>query len=212
MPPGPPPAGPCDHLVSTVPVRLASLAPPVSLAAVTELERTLRQRHASAELHLEVGSDGCVVVMANLQPPAARLPATGGPTTAIVTAVADAFGVTAEELLGRSRRRELVGPRQAAMALCRELTDLSYPAIARAFGDRDHTTVLHAVRAARRPSVSPAHRQAVDAARAHYLHWKGATTAPSFAASAPIGGLSILERDVTRVGPALDICRNGGTA
>jgi hypothetical protein len=169
MPLGPPPPVPCDRLVSTVPVRLASLAPPVSLAAVTELERTLRQRHALAQLHLEVGSDGCVVVMATLRPPAARLPATGGPTTAIVTAVADAFGVTAEELLGRSRRRELIGPRHAAMALCRELTDLSYPAIARAFGGRDHTTVLHAVRAAQRGSASPAHRQAVDAARARYL-------------------------------------------
>jgi hypothetical protein len=173
MPPGPPPPGSCDRLVSTVPVRLASLVPPVSLAAVTELDRTLRQRHALAQLHLEVGSDGCVVVMATLQPPAARLPATGGPTTAIVTAVADAFGVTAEELLGPSRRRELVGPRQAAMALCRELTDLTYSAIGRAFGDRDHTTVLHAVRAAQRGSASPTHRLAVDAARARYLQSRG---------------------------------------
>ena len=32
------------------------------------------------------------------------------------------------------------------MYVCRELTDLSYPAIARVFGGRDHTTVMHAVR------------------------------------------------------------------
>jgi chromosomal replication initiator protein len=31
------------------------------------------------------------------------------------------------------------------MYVCRELTDLSYPAIAREFGNRDHTTVIHAV-------------------------------------------------------------------
>jgi chromosomal replication initiator protein len=39
----------------------------------------------------------------------------------------------------------LVNARQIAMYVIRELTDLSYPAIAREFGGRDHTTVIHAV-------------------------------------------------------------------
>jgi chromosomal replication initiator protein len=50
-----------------------------------------------------------------------------------------------EDLKGRSRQRPLVTARQIAMYVFRELTDLSYPAIAREFGGRDHTTVIHAV-------------------------------------------------------------------
>ena len=49
-----------------------------------------------------------------------------------------------EDLKGRSRQRPLVTARQEAMYVFRELTDLSYPAIARLFGGRDHTTVIHA--------------------------------------------------------------------
>ncbi len=55
------------------------------------------------------------------------------------------FGFSVEELKGKSRRRPLVTARQVAMYVVRELTDLSYPAIAREFGGRDHTTVMHAV-------------------------------------------------------------------
>ncbi len=49
-----------------------------------------------------------------------------------------------EDLKGKSRQRPLVTARQIAMYVFRELTDLSYPAIARLFGGRDHTTVIHA--------------------------------------------------------------------
>jgi chromosomal replication initiator protein len=49
-----------------------------------------------------------------------------------------------DDLKGRSRQRPLVTARQIAMYAFRELTDLSYPAIARLFGGRDHTTVIHA--------------------------------------------------------------------
>ncbi|HLM95725.1 MAG TPA: helix-turn-helix domain-containing protein, partial [Acidimicrobiales bacterium] len=46
---------------------------------------------------------------------------------------------------GPSRRRPLVIARQIGMYLFRDLTDYSFPAIAREFGGRDHTTVMHAV-------------------------------------------------------------------
>ncbi len=49
-----------------------------------------------------------------------------------------------DALKGKSRQRPLVTARQIAMYVFRELTDLSYPAIARLFGGRDHTTVIHA--------------------------------------------------------------------
>ncbi len=62
----------------------------------------------------------------------------------ILQATAEAFDLSVEEICGPSRRRPLVAARQMAMYLFRELTDYSFPAIAREFGDRDHTTVMHA--------------------------------------------------------------------
>ena len=56
------------------------------------------------------------------------------------------FGVTIDDLCGSSRSRVLVTARQIAMYLCRELTDLSLPKIGQQFGNRDHTTVMHADR------------------------------------------------------------------
>ena len=63
----------------------------------------------------------------------------------ILDATGDMFGVTVVELCGTSRWQPLVTARQIGMYVHRELTDLSYPAIAREFGGRDHTTVMHAV-------------------------------------------------------------------
>ena len=63
----------------------------------------------------------------------------------ILEATAEMFGLTVEDLRGKSRSRPLVTARQIAMYVLREMTDFSYPAIGREFGDRDHTTVMHAV-------------------------------------------------------------------
>ena len=63
----------------------------------------------------------------------------------ILDATAASYGFTIEAICGPSRTRPLVTARQVAMYLVRNLTDYSYPAIARVFGDRDHTTVIHAV-------------------------------------------------------------------
>ncbi len=62
----------------------------------------------------------------------------------ILDATVEQFGFATEELIGKSRRRPLVIARQMAMYVTRELTDLSFPHIAREFGGRDHTTVMHA--------------------------------------------------------------------
>jgi chromosomal replication initiator protein len=63
----------------------------------------------------------------------------------ILDTTAETFGFTVDELCGPNRRRPLVTARQICMYVFRELTDFSYPAIAREFGGRDHTTVIHAV-------------------------------------------------------------------
>lgn len=57
--------------------------------------------------------------------------------------VAEEFGVTLQELKTRRRNKTVVLPRQIAMYLSRELTDLSLPEIGDFFGGKDHTTVLH---------------------------------------------------------------------
>jgi chromosomal replication initiator protein len=59
--------------------------------------------------------------------------------------IADFFGFSVEQICGKSRQRPLVLARQIGMFVFRALTDLSFPAIAREFGGRDHTTVIHAV-------------------------------------------------------------------
>ena len=64
--------------------------------------------------------------------------------TAIMKIVGRYFNINPEHLLGKKRSRDITYPRQLAMFLCRELTDLSLPKIGKAFGGRDHTTVLHA--------------------------------------------------------------------
>jgi chromosomal replication initiator protein len=74
----------------------------------------------------------------------------------IQQSTADAFGITVEVLVSSSRAGAVAWPRQVAMYLARELTDQTLPAIGRAFGGRNHTTVLHAYkRAAERIAADP---------------------------------------------------------
>jgi chromosomal replication initiator protein len=54
------------------------------------------------------------------------------------------FGISKAEMVGNKRSQVIVYPRQMAMYLTRELTDLSLPRIGAEFGGRDHTTVMHA--------------------------------------------------------------------
>ena len=65
-------------------------------------------------------------------------------TNAIIQCVSRYFGISQEEILGKSRLKTFVYPRQIAMYLARSHTSLSFPDLGRVFG-RDHTTVLHAV-------------------------------------------------------------------
>jgi chromosomal replication initiator protein len=58
--------------------------------------------------------------------------------------VADYYKLRLSDLLSEKRSRSLARPRQIAMTLSRELTQLSLPEIGQAFGGRDHTTVMHA--------------------------------------------------------------------
>ena len=58
--------------------------------------------------------------------------------------VASVFNIKMEDFNSKKRTRSIAYPRQIAMYLSRELTDLSLPKIGEEFGGRDHTTVIHA--------------------------------------------------------------------
>ena len=58
--------------------------------------------------------------------------------------VSEAFNIKMDDFNSKKRTRTIVYPRQIAMYICRELTDLSLPKIGSEFGGRDHTTVIHA--------------------------------------------------------------------
>ena len=61
----------------------------------------------------------------------------------IISVIADQYGVTAEDIVSKKRSRDVALPRQIAMYLCRNMTQLSTTNIGRSFGGRDHTTVMH---------------------------------------------------------------------
>ncbi len=58
--------------------------------------------------------------------------------------VAHYYNIKVNDLNSKRRTRAITYPRQIAMYLCRELTDMSLPKIGEVFGGRDHTTVMHA--------------------------------------------------------------------
>jgi chromosomal replication initiator protein len=93
--------------------------------------------------------------------PASRPTKTAPSVGEIQRAVASYFGLDVLELTSAGRSARVTWPRQIAIHLIRELTDVSLHRIGQAFGGRNHTTVLHACkRVAER--VAAQDQQAVD--------------------------------------------------
>ena len=110
---------------------------------IRELEGALTRVTAYASLiYEEVTLEMAGEVLADLAPSDKNKALT---SDEIIRRTCDSYGFTTAELTGPSRKQPLARTRQIAMYLCRELTDLSLPKIGKAFGSRDHTTVLHAV-------------------------------------------------------------------
>ncbi len=63
----------------------------------------------------------------------------------IIATVAKYYGIKESDLLGKKRMQNIVRPRQLAITLAKELTDLSLSAIGQSFGKRDHSTVINAI-------------------------------------------------------------------
>ncbi len=113
---------------------------------IRELEGALIRVTAFASLNRQPVDLGLTEIVLKDLIPGGENAAPEITATAIMAATADYFGLTVEDLCGTSRGRALVTARQIAMYLCRELTDLSLPKIGAQFGNRDHTTVMHADR------------------------------------------------------------------
>ncbi len=64
----------------------------------------------------------------------------------ILRVISRHYGVSKSDLLSQRRHRSVVWPRQIGMYLAKQMTARSLPEIGRRFGNRDHTTVLHAIR------------------------------------------------------------------
>lgn len=62
----------------------------------------------------------------------------------VMDVVSRYFHVSVEDLKSNRRNKEITGPRQIAMYLCRNLLNMTLPQIGQEFGNRDHTTVMHA--------------------------------------------------------------------
>ena len=66
-------------------------------------------------------------------------------TDDIITLVSDYFQIQATDLLGTSRKKEIVYPRQICWHLCKDILKMSYEAIGADFGGKNHTTIMHGI-------------------------------------------------------------------
>ena len=93
----------------------------------------------------------------------------------IIHVVSEEYGIPKDILLGKERKRIYSRPRQMVMYLLRNLTKRSYPAIGKVMG-KDHTTVLHGVRAVERRASKDKDLAAVIVALEYWaldLHSRG---------------------------------------
>ncbi len=108
---------------------------------VRELEGALSKLIAYAGIsHKEITIELAEFALASMIPDE-----TGITPQRIIECVCDFYKVKQEDIKGPSRVKDIVGPRHIAMYLCKTLTDMSFPAIAKVFGDRDRTSIMHGV-------------------------------------------------------------------
>ena len=115
---------------------------------IRELEGALIRVTAFASLNRQqVDLALAEIVLKDLIPEGGDAQITSGMIMAQTAAYSE-FSI--DDLCSTNRSRDLVLARQIAMYLCRELTDMSLPKIGQEFGNRDHTTVMHADRKIRK--------------------------------------------------------------
>ena len=136
-----------DQGLDNLPDDVLSYIAEVVRTNIRELEGTLVRLIAQATILKEdLTLDFARQVLSDIGPPSPIRHRKTATARAIQKTVADYFGIDTEDLVSQKRTKELIQPRQVAMYMCRELTQLSYSNIAQAFNRGDHTTVIHACR------------------------------------------------------------------
>ena len=112
---------------------------------IRELEGTLVRLVTQATILKEnLSLDFARQVLSDVGTPSPMRDRKNATSKGIQMVVADYFGIEVADLISMKRTKELVQPRQIAMYMCRELTQMSYSNIAQAFNRENHTTVIHA--------------------------------------------------------------------
>lgn len=117
--------------------------PGVTLSALCDRGFLKAERTSYATFYepTEMGLGAIAIINAPIQPRPAE-----GAVSIIQRVVARYYGIPLREMTSARRSRLVARPRQIAMYLARELTPFSLPHIGKLFGNRDHTTVLYAIR------------------------------------------------------------------
>ena len=117
---------------------------------VRELEGALIRLMAHASI---TGQDVDIVLTKRLLKDLVKSRPVSVSVEQIQNAVAEWSNLPADLIRGNSRKREIARARQIAMYLCNELTDLTLKSIGSHFGNRDHSTVIHAIAVAKKNLV-----------------------------------------------------------
>ena len=134
-----------DQGWGSVPDEVLSYIAEVVTTNIRELEGTLLRLIAQATILKEdLSLDFARQVLSDVSTPSPIQHRRTATSKGIQMAVADHFGIETEDLVSQKRTKELARPRQVAMYMCRELTQMSYANIAQAFNRENHTTVIHA--------------------------------------------------------------------
>jgi len=138
-------------LKSKAKIRSLELPDDVASYIAARVERNIRELEgAITRLHIRATADHVPIDLDLARAALGDKPAAAirGPTVqAIINVVTDFYSVRMTDLLSKRRQRSIAQPRQLCMYLARHLTRHSLEEIGGYFGGRDHTTVMHAVRA-----------------------------------------------------------------
>ncbi|MCD8151485.1 MAG: chromosomal replication initiator protein DnaA [Clostridiales bacterium] len=111
---------------------------------IRELEGALNKLIAYSNLvHKEITLDIAIEELQNIISPDKPKEIT---PHLIVEVVSEHFGITVDQIISKSRSRDIAKPRQIAMYLCKNMTDLPLDSIGQLLGGRDHSTVIHGIK------------------------------------------------------------------